>query len=474
VSIDERLTALGTRPWVIGALLLCTTGTMGVIAVSASPPHLVSRAAGAGDVFRVNPGVVTTWYAVGIATATLAALAALWWTAGRAWPWLVLSGALLTVPPEIVDMAPKLYADAGGSMFALRPAAAQLLLIGVLAGGARLVWIGVRGAGAVLIGCAFGAQVFGASLDIRMYSIMILPGPGWDVSSFVQRLLHDGMIIVALGAAILVMVVHRFYGGRPELAGPNRSDSGPGTRAVIAGGAAALAFVPVTMLWNEEQALSATGYAVLLGAGLVCAAAAGARVLAGTVVATLAVVGVSGPAGTLMTTQSGRLVLMWFMVGVSVLAGAALTFPRWRAWAAAAGSALAGTAIVAVAVLEPGRSRDRNDLVALLVLIVLVVAATAVVAVAGTWPPLGLAAPVVLGPLLTATVIGGCGLLARWQGTGKRGPGPELFGDPRPLAVYASCLLVAAVLTAASAEWTGGSKLPGAAQDHGQRQRQEP
>jgi hypothetical protein len=472
MSIDERLSALGARPWVIGAVLLCTTGTLGVVAVSASPPHIASRAAGVGDVFRLNPGVVTTWYAVGVAMATAAALAVLWWVR-NGWPWLVLAGAVLTIPAELIDAMPTLYLStgqvrSGGFILALRPAAAQLLLLGVLAGGVRLMAIRPRGAGALLIGCAFGAQVFGASLDVRVGSIMILPGPRWDLSPFVHQLLHDGMIVVALGAAMLVMVLHRFYGDRPELSGPDdpRPDElGPGTRipdgsrpdsrTVIAGGAAALVFVPVTVLWAEDQALSAAGYAALLLAGLVCAAVAGARVFAGTAVATLVVTGISGPAGALMLMQPGRLVLMWFLVGVSVLVGAALAFPPWRTWSAAAVCAFAGQLLLAVILLKPDWSRAHDRLTPLLLLVVLVIAATAVVAVVGTWRPMGPAAPVVLGPLLTATVIGACGLLARWQGTGRRGPGWGLFGEPRHLVVYAALLLGAAVFVTASAMRTG-------------------
>jgi hypothetical protein len=98
---------------------------------------------------------------------------------------------------------------------------------------------------------------------------------------------------------------------------------------------------------------------------------------------------------------------------------------------------------------------SRNAIVPLLLLTALVAAASAAIAVAGTWPPSAPSTPVVLGPLMMAAVIGACGLLARWQGTSRRGPGRELFGEPGPLGLYAGLLLAAAVLLAASGPRAG-------------------
>ncbi|MFB4317866.1 hypothetical protein [Actinomadura sp. 21ATH] len=463
MSVRARLEALPGGPWVTGAVLLCTTGTLGAVATSAMPVHVVRRAAGVADVFRVNPGTVTVWYAAVMAVVTAAGLAALCWSVRRSWPWLILSGVMLTGALALAELTAWDLMSSGvwrAILFlaALRAGAAQLVLLGVLAAGTRLAWTGARGAGAFLIGAAFGAQVFGAAMDIEVYRALaeagpLGPAPGMDAATFVRPLLRDGMVLTAVGAAVLVVLLHRVYGARPEPAGPEDPDPDPrpDRRTAVAGAAAALAFVPVTVLWKQEQALSATGYAVLLAAGLLLAAAAGARVLATTATATLAVAGISGPAGMLMFAQPGALVRMWLLVGAAVLAGAALAYPAWRRWSASAACAAAGLILLLILAVRPGRQASHEDPVAVAVLFALVLAASAAVAASGVRRGAEAAAPVVLGPLLTAAVVGACGLLARWQGTGRRGPGPELFGEPGPLGAYAAMLLAAAALIAAPA-----------------------
>jgi hypothetical protein len=415
---------------------------------------MAGRAAGVADVFRTNPGAVTTATTVAVAVATIAGLAALWWSVRKSWPWLIAAGVLLTLPVEVADLMPShsltFGPDAAVVLLALRPAAAQLLLLGVLAAGTRLAWIGARGAGAFLIGAAFGAQVFGAATEMEVFRTLELREPGMDVTTLVRAALHYGMILAALGAAVLIMILHRVYDRRPELAGPDDSDPGPSRRTAIAGATAALVFIPAGLVWDDGQAYSRTGYAVLLAAGLVLAAVAGPRVLAGTAVATLVVAGISGPVGALIFMQGRTHVLMWFLVGVAVLAGAAFAYPARRGWSAAGACATGGLLLVTVIVVRPGWSAPKNDPVTLLLLAALVAAATTAIATVGAWLATDSAAPVVLGPLMTATVIGGCGLLAQWQGTGRRGPGRELFNEPLPLGAYAALLLTAGALLAAS------------------------
>ncbi len=43
----------------------------------------------------------------------------------------------------------------------------------------------------------------------------------------------------------------------------------------------------------------------------------------------------------------------------------------------------------------------------------------------------------------------GCGLLAHWQGSGRRAPGAELFREPGHLGLYAALLLAGAAAFAA-------------------------
>ncbi|MFI0355686.1 hypothetical protein [Actinomadura sp. 9N407] len=72
-----------------------------------------------------------------------------------------------------------------------------------------------------------------------MPRVMIL-GPQMDATTFVQLLLHDGMVLTAFGAAVLLMVLRRFYEGRPEPAGPDESDPGPDRCTANAGAACRL------------------------------------------------------------------------------------------------------------------------------------------------------------------------------------------------------------------------------------------
>ena len=91
-----------SRPWVIGAVLLCAVGTLGAVANSARPRGDVGRAAGFADVLRINPGVVQTEQAAVVSVVTVSGLAALWWSMRRSWPWLLVAGVALTIPTEFM------------------------------------------------------------------------------------------------------------------------------------------------------------------------------------------------------------------------------------------------------------------------------------------------------------------------------------------------------------------------------------
>lgn len=88
-------------------------------------------------------------------------------------------------------------------------------------------------------------------------------------------------------------------------------------------------------------------------------------------------------------------------------------------------------------------------------LILVFLAATVTVAIApfGVWLTQDGPSVAVLGPLMFAMVIGACGLLADWQGTGRRGPDAELFREPGRLWLCAALLLLAGLAVVALDHW---------------------
>lgn len=138
------------RPWVLGAVLLCAVGALGAVAKAAAPESLAGRAPGFADVFRINPGVVTVEAAVVVAAATIAGVAALWWSVRRSWPWLLVAGVALTF---FAELAYPLHwtattGDAAPFVQGTVTAGAHLVVLGTLGAGLVLVRIGAAGAGA--------------------------------------------------------------------------------------------------------------------------------------------------------------------------------------------------------------------------------------------------------------------------------------------------------------------------------------
>lgn len=447
-----------SRPWVIGAVLLCTVGTLGAVVVAAAPGHEsgsdigsdigseVGRAPGFADVFRIHPGLVSVEAAAVVAAVTIAGIAALWWSPRRAWPWLLVMGVVLTIPGEFVDlMSPReskypmwpqeTAGDRAWLVYGSVTAGAQLALLGTLGAGLRLVHIRAAGVGAVLVGAGLGAQVFGASTDVRIVELMLLR-PGVSTSG-VQSLLHDGMLLAAVGGALLVMMLYRRYDGRPELAAPSsRAEPAMGRGTALAGALAAAVFVPAAVIGDGEFDVAAS--ALLLAAGLAVAVIAGQRAAAGTVVASAVAVGISGPVSAMIQANSAAPLGMWFWIAFGVVAGAAAAFPSWRLWSAVGGCGLCGVLLAVTMAVRP-------DGMTVLMLAPLAAAGTAAIGSLGVWLARDGRLPVVLGPLVFATVTGGCGLLAHWQATGRREPGGELFREPGHLWVYTALLLAAAV-----------------------------
>ncbi|MEU8804640.1 hypothetical protein [Spirillospora sp. NPDC048819] len=439
-----------SRPWVIGAVLLCAVGTLGAVANSARPRGDVGRAAGFADVLRINPGVVSSGQAVVVAVVTGAGLVALWWSVRRSWPWLLVVGVALAIPTEFVYVVARneLFSDAAWFYFGSVTAGAQLVLLGTLAAGARLVHIGAPGAGAVLIGAGVGTQVFGASTDVWIAHIAIVQPGGFplDFAEAVQVMLHFALLATAIGGALLALALHHRYDGRPELAGPSGAEPRMGARTASAGAAATLGFVPVAHLDTVKGGFSVTACWLLLAVGLAAAALAGLRAAIGTVLASAIVVGISGPASALIQSVDGRPVRMWLMVALGVVAGVAAAFPSWRHWAAFTGCAACALTLAVTMLIRP-------DGMTVVMLTLLAATVTVAIASLGVWLTQDGLSVAVLGPLMFAIVIGACGLLADWQGTGRRGPNAELFREPGHLWLYTVLLLLAGLAVIALDHW---------------------
>ncbi|TDC89152.1 hypothetical protein [Actinomadura sp. 7K507] len=393
---------------------------------------------------------MSTGQAAVVAVVMVAGFAALWWSVRRSWPWLLAAGVVLTIPTEIVYVVARnaLFGDAAWFYFGSVTAGAQLVLLGTLAAGVRLVHIGAPGAGAVLIGTGVGIQVFGASTDVWIAHAGIAEPGGYpvDFAEAVQVLLHFAFLATAIGGALLALGLHYRYDRRPELAAPSDAEPGMGVRTVIAGAVAALAFVPAAAMETVKGGFGVAACWLLLGAGLVAAALAGIRAAVGVVVASAVVVGVSGPASALIQAEHSSFVRMWFLVGFGVVAGAAAAFPSWRRWAALAGCAACALTLAVTMLIRP-------DGMAVLMLALLAATVTVAIASLGVWLTQDGLSPAVLGPLMFATVIGACGLLADWQGTGRRGPNAELFREPGHLWLYTVLLLLAGLALVALDHW---------------------
>ncbi|TDC12686.1 hypothetical protein [Actinomadura bangladeshensis] len=432
----------------IGAVLLCAVGTLGAVANSARPRGDVGRAAGFADVLRINPGVVSVGQTAVVAVVMAAGFAALWWSLRRSWPWLLVAGVALTLPTEFVNVVAhnELFSGAAWFYFGSVTAGAQLVLLGTLAAGLRLVHIGAPGAGAILIGAGAGAQVFGAATDVWIAHILQPGGLRIDFAEAVQALLHLAFLATAIGGAVLLLGLHFRYDGRPELAGPSEAEPAMGARTAIAGAAAALAFVPAAAMDTVKGGFGVGACWLLLGAGLVAAALAGLRAALGTVIAAAVVVGVSGPASAFIQGMNTSFVGMWFLVALGVVVGAAAAFPSWRNWATLTGCVACTAALATIMLIRP-------DGVTALIIVPLAATVTVAIASLGTWLTQDGLSPAVLGPLLFATVIGACGLLGDWQGTGRRGPNAELFREPGHLWLYTVLLLLAGVAVIAIDHW---------------------
>ncbi|QKW38616.1 hypothetical protein HUT06_35180 [Actinomadura sp. NAK00032] len=450
-ALRDRIPFETSRPWVIGAVLLCAVGTLGAVANSARPRGDVGRAAGFADVLRINPGVVSAEQAAVVAVVTVAGFAAMWWSLRRSWPWLLVAGVVLTLPTEFVYVVARNEMHTGAAWFYYGSvtAGAQLVLLGTLAAGLRLVHIGAPGAGAILIGAGVGAQVFGASTDVWIAHIAILRPGGYplDFAEAIQILLHLAFLATAIGGALLALGLYYRYDKRSELAAPS-DDAEPamGVRTAIAGSAAVIAFIPAAGMETIKGGFGVAACWLLLGAGLVAAALAGLRAAAGTVVASAVVIGISGPASALIQGRYPSYVGMWFMVAFGVVVGAAAAFPSWRHWAALTGCASCA-AVLAVTMLF------RPDGITVLMLALLSATVTVAIASLGVWLTQDGLSPAVLGPLMFATVIGACGLLGDWQGTGRRGPNAELFREPGHLWLYTVLLLLAGLAVVALDRW---------------------
>ncbi|GAA1776931.1 hypothetical protein [Actinomadura chokoriensis] len=449
-ALKDRIPFETSRPWVIGAVLLCAVGTLGAVANSAHPRGEVGRAAGFADVLRINPGVVSVGQTAVVAVVMAAGFAALWWSLRRSWPWLLVAGVALTLPTEFVNVVAhnELFGGAAWFYFGSVTAGAQLVLLGTLGAGLRLVDIGAPGAGAILIGAGAGAQVFGAATDVWIAHIQIVQPRGLsiDFAEAVQVLLHLAFLATAIGGAVLLLGLYFRYGGRPELAGPSEAKPAMEARTAIAGAAAALAFVPAAAMATVKGGFGVGACWLLLGAGLAAAAVAGLRAALGTVVASAIVVGASGPASALIQGMNTSFVGMWFLVALGVVVGTAAAFSPWRNWAALTGCMACAAALAAIMLIRP-------DAVTVLIIVLLTATVTVAIASLGTWLTQDGLSPAVLGPLLFATVIGACGLLGDWQGTGRRGPNEELFREPGHLWLYTALLLLAGVAVIALDRW---------------------
>jgi signal transduction histidine kinase len=332
----------------------------------------------------------------------------------RRWSYLLLAGGLLGLLGLGTELWPNSF-HLPVTLSAGARAAAPLLLIGVLACGQALARAGSTGWGALVVGCAFGAQVLGAAWI----------GNGW-VSHEPIAQWHVGLTVA--GLAGVVAGVCRYP--RWDSAAAYPDDPGRGWRrwrypvvGVLAAGIpllvttfslasmARLLGVTFSALYRHGFVVAGIIGVVIVGIAVVLAAAAGVWPLAGALATATVQVGLTAPMVLAVWALAYQGTTRWVAALAGVVAGAAAAASRWRVPLAGGAGVLAGLSLfVAYAATtgDPAKLAEQHEVVpAVLLLVVLAAAGTAMIG--ATAPVLAArgAVPLVLGPIVAALAVGG-------------------------------------------------------------------
>jgi hypothetical protein len=372
----------------------------------------------------------------------------------RWWRWLLLAGALATVPAVLLE-----FRSAGETQFTsvLALAGAPLVLVAMLAGAQELIRSGATGSGTAVAGVAIAAPLFGDILLGAHYLRQPPDLPVWHT------------VLLAIGVAGgLAAVGSRF---RPDLAPgseiPTGRGSWSGLRATVAGAVAGcLVFVPPLLddrtlagllgvhldaLHRRQYAANAVVGLVLVVAALLLAAVAGGWALAGVVTVAVLLVAMTDPLilGEYPVAFHPGLGRIAGLLGIALAAGFAAT--KWRVPAAVAGAL--GCAITLFIMYGatggfPEKLIDQQAAtLGALLLGALTFTTTAVAAAVAPVLASRATLPSVLGPVVLAVAGGGRAVLSATE-LHNGLPESSYFNGLHHLTSSATLLLVAAVMVA--------------------------
>lgn len=268
----------------------------------------------------------------------------------RSWPWLLLTGAICTLPFAAFAVRSSLYRDwMNDALLLLTDAGAVCTLVGLLGAATWMCQAGRRNGGAALIGTVLVVQLVGPVVLLTMR----------PTAADLVRSVYIGLPAIALigsGAAVWQATRYRHELPRPDLR--------PGWRATIAGGLVAAAPL-LPYLWQphftgpgtyEHIKDTLADYYLYIGLALLTIG-----LVAGTALAPAALVPAAGTG--LMLGAFGMLILPSVEILVdyvaltavaavgSVVIGFVLALSRWRARIGSFGLAGVVAGLVVVAVL---------------------------------------------------------------------------------------------------------------------------
>jgi signal transduction histidine kinase len=374
----------------------------------------------------------------------------------RRWPYVLLAGGLLTVPPLAVEVWPG--ADPPSIVIVAGLVAFPLLLVGVLSCAQVLFHSGFPGWGAAVAAATYGVQLVAAvpvsttgdnvGLGVRWYALLTLAGLGGMTLAVRGHLRLGRTAAVAAGSAV-------------EASRPRNAIAG----MLAAGAVLLLAFatvenlvdllgVPYRALDKHPSVVTAIAgmVAVVIVVGLV--AVTGSWRLGGMLAAVSLQIALTMPMilvfGTL--SEAGATGLVAALAGV--IAGGAAAASRLRMFFAACATALTAVGLVVVQRGTGGvpslLAYDREVVPAALLLMLMVAAGTATVGAAAPVLARRRAGVVLLGPAVAALVVGSNQVPQLLVATGQRGflplttPAAWLTAAAAALGVVALAELLAA------------------------------
>jgi hypothetical protein len=369
----------------------------------------------------------------------------------RWWPWLLLAGAVVSLPNVLALLVPTLSSHPSVTIAAT--AGPPMVLIAVLAAAQELFRRGARTAGVVVVALAIGTQLFSTGLTGLTWLAMPTEVMAWRV----------GLFVLGIAGAVLAVVI------RPRQLGDAAGQLRPRV-AVAAVGAVLLPLVAAVVdrglvsrvLDVSAQSLSRhpvvvpaiVGLVILVG-GVVLCAIAGGRVLFGAATMAVAQLAIVAPVTLALYAVTADPVTGWVASAVGVTAGCLAAGSRWRAQLAVGGGVLSALVLFILVVATgsmPEKLMDQQATGAGAVLLALL-CATVTVMVASATPALAELGvlPAVFGPLTSVLVLGGGSAVMAMPSDGPDDVTRTEFTGVHHLNLYAGLLLLAAVLIAGAA-----------------------